>query len=64
MGLCSPVERKGPGDDWSQTLSAELRHQHVHQRRKLIMLLPEMSDVQAEDSTIAVDHRERVEARG
>ena len=62
MGVGGPLERKGFRDDGLQAAGAQLGEQHLHQRRELRALLPQMADVQAEDAAVAVDQRQRIEA--
>src|SRR5947208_4430611 len=63
MGVGGALERKCARDDRREPPRRELADQHVHQRRKLAALFPQMTDVEAEHAAVAIDHRHRVETR-
>ena len=64
VGVGDAVERERFRDDRGAGVSARSSvEQHVHERRQLRALLPQVADVQAEDAAVAVDQRQRIETR-
>src|SRR6476660_6661881 len=63
MSVGGAFERKCARNDRREPPRRELADQHVHQRRKLSTLVPQMTDVEAEYAAVAIDHRHGVEPR-
>ena len=62
MGIGGAVQREGARDDWRNAAGTQFADQHVHRRRELPPLVPQVADVQPEHAAVPVDERQRVES--